>query len=135
KPDHLHALANMGMALRKQGKIAEAIGFYQRALRVKANSPDSAKVHWQLGLALADQEKNDDALQEFYEAMKLIPQDSGMRTNLGVKLARQGKLAEATEQFNEGLRLDPNNAEAHINLGLVFLLSDKPDEAHEEFSA
>jgi tetratricopeptide (TPR) repeat protein len=135
KPDHLHALANMGMALRKQGKIAEAIGFYQRALRVKANSSDSAKVHWQLGLALADQGKNDDALQEFYEAMKLIPQDSGMRTNLGVKLARQGKLAEATEQFNEALRLDPNNAEAHINLGLVFLLSDKPDEAHGEFSA
>ena len=135
KPDHLHALANMGMALRKQGKIAEAIAFYQRALRVKANSPDSAKVHWQLGLALADQGKNDDALQEFYEAMKLIPQDSGMRTNLGVKLARQSKLAEATEQFNEALRLDPNNAEAHINLGLVFLLSDKPDKAHEEFSA
>ncbi len=134
KPDHLHALANMGMTLRKQGKVAEAIGFYQRALRVKANSPDSAKVHWQLGLALDDQGKNEDALQEFYDAMKLIPQDSGMRTNLGVKLARQGKLIEATEQFNEALRLDPNNAEAHVNLGLVFLLSDKPDEAHQEFS-
>ena len=42
QPNDRHALTNMGMALRKQGKAAEAIGFYERALRVK---PDSAKVH------------------------------------------------------------------------------------------
>jgi len=134
KPDHLHALANMGMALRKQGKAAEAIAFYQRALKMKSDPSDSAKVHWQLGLVLADQGKNEEALLEFYEAMRQIPQDSGMRTNLGVKLASQGKLAEATEQFNEALRLDSNSTEAHTNLGFVFLLSDKPEEAIGEFS-
>jgi protein O-mannosyl-transferase len=135
KPDHLHALANMGLTLRKQGNAAEAIVFLQRALGLKPESADAAKLHWQLGLALADQGKNDDALREFYEAVKLTPKDAGMRTNLGEKLGRQNKLAEATEQFNEALRLDPNNAEAHSNLGVVFLFSGKPNEAVAEFSA
>jgi tetratricopeptide (TPR) repeat protein len=130
KPHYFDALENLGMALREQGKAAEAVGFFQRAIRVK---PESAKTYWQLGLALEDQ-RSDDAMQQFYHAVKLTPQDSGMRTNLGLKLADRGQLAEATEQLNEALRLDPNSFEAHNNLGLVLFASGKEEEGLREFS-
>jgi Flp pilus assembly protein TadD len=77
----------------------------------------------QLALALVRQEKVDDALQQFYRALELSPDNADIRTNLGLILARLGKLSEAAAQLNEALHLNPNSAEAHNNLGLVFLIN------------
>ena len=45
---------NLGNALKDQGKLAEAVASYQRALALK---PDYAKAHSNLGIALTDQGK------------------------------------------------------------------------------
>ena len=94
-------LINMGMTLSEQGHPAEAVGFYERALRV---APDSSKAHTQLAIALAGQDKKTEALAEFRQALELAPQDADARANLGLMLARQGNVAEAMEQLNEAVR-------------------------------
>ena len=50
----------------------------------------------QLGRLLADQGKQDEALQEF---VKAAPNDFDLRMRLGEMLARQGKHSEAIAQL------------------------------------
>ena len=50
-PDAVTALNNMGFALAAKKRYPEAIGYYERALKV---SPRHAEVHNNLGNALAD---------------------------------------------------------------------------------
>jgi tetratricopeptide (TPR) repeat protein len=132
QPDFFEALINMGITLSLQGKSAEAIDFYDRALAV--DPPMSAKAHVQLAQALLQQDRKGDALKQLYRASELAPGDVDIRSNLGLMLSRQGRAAEAVEQLNEALRLNPNSAEAHNNLGLALLRSGKAEESILQFS-
>ena len=59
-----------GEALAQQGKQAEAIDHYQRALRLK---PDFAEAHTSLGLALAQEGKMIEAMEHFQQAFRIKP--------------------------------------------------------------
>jgi tetratricopeptide (TPR) repeat protein len=130
---------NFGLALftmlemrRRQGRIAEAIGFGQRAVRAL---PMVGKAHVELGLALAAEKETDAAVNEFREAIRLDPADSYARADLGLALAQMGNIPESIATLYEGVRLNPGSAEAHNNLGMVLFGSGKTRESIPEFEA
>jgi Flp pilus assembly protein TadD len=55
------------------------------------------------------QQRYDDALPHFQEAVRLRPEDADIRTNLGALLASRGDLSGAIESFEEALKLNPND--------------------------
>ena len=79
------------------------------ALRLK---PNFAEAYNNLGAALTDQGRVDEAISHYTAALRLQPRYVKARYNLGMTLARQGRFAEAREHFAEVLRLDPNHAAA-----------------------
>ena len=79
---------NLGNALRKQGKLAEAIASFQQALRLK---PDLAEAGNNLGLALQDQGKLGEAITAYQQAVRLKPDYAEAYNNLGNALKEQGK--------------------------------------------
>jgi tetratricopeptide (TPR) repeat protein len=121
---------NLGLALAGQGKPAEAIEHYERALQFM---PDYAKAHNNLGVALAGQGRLTEATQQYERALQLKPDSAEVHNNLGIALAGQGGLARAIEHYERALQLKPDYAEAHNNLGVALAGAGRPAEAIEHY--
>jgi Flp pilus assembly protein TadD len=82
-----------------------------------------------LGIALSEQGKFDEAVKCFTEALRVKPDFANAHTNIGYVLTLQGNLNEAVVHFAEALRLDPHSAKAHYYLGQVLTQKGKINEA------
>ena len=69
----------MAGALTKLGKIEEAIGYYEIALKLDRNN---AVTHSNLGLALAGVGRDQEAIGHFQEALKIDPNYGDAINNL-----------------------------------------------------
>jgi tetratricopeptide (TPR) repeat protein len=86
-----------------------------------------------LGSALAEQNRFEEAMEEFKAALRIDPHDADAHYNLGNVLSRQGNFSEAVERFHETLRLDPGYADAHYDLGNALARQGELDEAAAHF--
>ena len=91
--------------------------------------PDYAEAHNNLGNALKDQGKLDEAVACYRRALELKPDYAEAHNNLGVAFKDQGKLDEAVACYRRALELKPDYAEAHNNLGNALKDQGKLDEA------
>jgi tetratricopeptide (TPR) repeat protein len=124
--DNHFAHNNLGVALARTGRLAEATYHYSQALRMK---PDRAEVHNNLGNALAAQGSVDKAADHYYQALEIDSSNARAYNNLGNLLANQGKTEEAINHYNEALRLEPDYAGAHYNLGTALAEQGKTEQA------
>jgi tetratricopeptide (TPR) repeat protein len=115
----------------------DAVRFSTVALSIR---PEIAAVHSQLGVALKNVGRLDDAIASFREAKRLKDTVAGTHEDLGEALVAKGQLDEAVTCFREAIRLrkvDSDGpwhvAEAHIKLGTVLRMQKKWDEAIAEF--
>ena len=69
-PDNADAHYNLGIALVRQGKPAEASEHFREALRI---NPDDADAHYNWGTALAQQGKLAEAAQHYQRALQINP--------------------------------------------------------------
>lgn len=117
---------NLGSALLAEGRRAEAIGYFQEAIRLY---PGSAKAHYNLGNALQAQGHVEEAIVHFRASVELDPDTAEAHYNLGNALGLAGRMDDAIESYRSAVRLDPRSAPAWSNLGAALLLRDRPDEA------
>ena len=57
------------------------------------------------------------AIADYHEALRIQPNFPDALNNLGLALATQGKYDEAVARYNEALRARPDFPDAHNNLG------------------
>src|SRR5215471_17876705 len=124
------AHTNLGGALARQGKLAEAIEQYEQALQLK---PDEAEAYTNLGGVLARQGKLTEAVQNCERALQLKPDYPEAYYNLGVTLSEQGKLPEAIKNYQRALQLKPDYPEAYNNLGIALGEQGNFSEAVQSF--
>jgi tetratricopeptide (TPR) repeat protein len=122
-------LVVLGALTWKQTQIwRDSERLWRHALSIQR---DSVYAHNNLGMALAEQNRLDEAIVEFREVLRIDPLDADGHHNLGNALARQGRLEEAVDQFREALRIHPGHAKAHYDLGnapsQAGLLGDRTD--------
>ena len=103
---------------------------FQYALRV---NPENWVAHNNLGMALANLDRNTEAYAHFSEALKLNPKSSHAHVNVGVEALDQGKISVAISHFHSALRLNYRFAEPHNNLGLALFRKGEFDAAIEHF--
>jgi tetratricopeptide (TPR) repeat protein len=73
--------------------------------------------HMKLGEALAEQNKNAEAIRHYFEALRINPDFALVHFNLGNIYAGQGNTEDAVYYYNEALQKNPDFAKAHNNLG------------------
>ena len=129
-PDAFLAYNNLGNMLVLQGKTAEAIAQFQRAIEIK---PDYAEAHYNLAIVLDRQGKPGEAIDHYRKALEINPDFVAAHNNLGMALLNQGRLEEASEQFHLALDKDPTFAEAHSNLGFLLSKQGRTAEAIKEY--
>ena len=114
------------------------IALFEHALEV---TRDNSLAHNNLGLALMEQGKPEEAIAHYQEAIAHYRDAVGIAPivgalahyNLGVVRMGQGKTDEAIRQFREALKIRPEYAEAHTNLGLALISQGKTDEGITHF--
>jgi tetratricopeptide (TPR) repeat protein len=92
-------------------------------------NPGSWVAHNNLADALDAQGKTDEAIAEYYAAMRANPGFIEAYNNLGVALANRNRLDEAIPYFYEAVRLKPDYPENRKNLALVLARLGRVDEA------
>ena len=101
---------------------------------VVSKTPLNAGAHNNLGIALEEKGRIEDAINHYFKAIKIDPDYSLAHNNLGIILAWQGRSDEAIKHYYEALRIKPNFVKAHNNLGSLLASQGKFDEAISHFS-
>jgi len=120
----------LGMLLTDDGRYAEAIVNYQKAV---ARRRDDAKAHLLLGIALHRTGASDAAIEEIRTAAKLQPDLVEAYNNLGMIYREQGNLDAAIQAYVSALIIRPGFADAHNNLAIVLSLQNHQEDAVAEF--
>lgn len=145
----------LGLAYLEAGRLADAIGAWQRALaehpkdpdvlyffgratalasrqafdRLMAIDPGSARAHEAIADRDADEGRFSDALKEYQESLRLEPYAPGVHLAAGKALAAVGNWSAAVMEFRRESALRPENTETLYCLGVALLQQGHPQEA------
>ena len=124
-----HALcANLGEALRRAGRLNQALGHLNRAADLDPSFPQT----WNsLGLLAFDQGRLVDAERAYRESIRLGPRFAAAYINLGNTLHALGRGDDAAEALRTALRIEPKNPLALVNLGTVLSARHEPASLEE----
>ena len=126
------ALASCLAATRTQVQCwRNSVTLFSHALAVLPGVPLAQN---NLGSALYDQGRFEEAIPHLQEALRLKPQYVDAHNNLGLTFWRLGRDQPSIEQFTAVLDLGPD-AKAYYNLGVVLFNQGKLDRAKECFVA
>jgi tetratricopeptide (TPR) repeat protein len=98
---------NLGNVFDKQGKSAEAIAEYNKAIDL---DPKDAAPHNNLGNVFDKQGKSAEAIAEYNKAIDLDPKDAYPHNGLGAVFDKQGKSAEAIAEFEKASKISSGAA-------------------------
>lgn len=129
--NHLAATL-LGSLLAKDGKLDEAMVYYQRALSYRSNY---AEIHFFLGHALDQKGKLDEAIGEYRRALASGQMREQTYIFLGVALTKQHKFDEAVASYQAALKINPESAVAHNNLARLSHSQGRLDDATEHYHA
>ena len=122
-PDHADALHLLGVTARQQGDPAAAIALISRALALHADQPT---FHCNLGAALGDLDRLDDALASYQRAIALKPDYVMAICNLGNTQRKLGRADDAADSYHRVLAIDPAYPEAHCHRAILQLDAGHP---------
>ncbi|HEY5599815.1 MAG TPA: tetratricopeptide repeat protein, partial [Candidatus Manganitrophaceae bacterium] len=92
-------------------------------------TPRKARPYKALGTAYAEQGRFDEAIEAFYQALKINGNYAKVYTNLGVVYYKKGETARAVEAFQKSIALNRKDALAYYNLANIFTDQDRWDDA------
>ena len=93
----------------------------------------SAEQHYKEAMNLLKQDRLEESIEYFEQALGINPNYAPAHNNLGIVLARLGRLDQAIEHFKEAIRLRPDNPSYRQNLSRAESLKEKEKiHPHEE---
>ena len=114
---------NLGEALYEQGRLDEAIGHYEIALR---DDPRLATAHVALGVALLETGHATESLAQLEQALAIDPNHADAHYNIGNTLLQMRLAAQAVSHYTRAVELNPIDVEAANNLAWVLSTSSDP---------
>ena len=124
----------MGHAIDKlkKGDYRSAVVLLQLLV---SDQPNDVSLHYNLGMALSDLGRLDEAEGHLRRACALAAGFVNAKVALGVALQRQNRTDEAIEVLRDAVRLDPENPWAHRNLGSCLATANRVEDAERHLQA
>src|SRR3972149_1432137 len=89
--------------------------------------------HNNLGLAIADVNRLQEAIEHFQQAIRFNPKYPEAHNNLGFALLLTGQFQTAIKHCEQAVQLKPDFPEAYNNLGIALLQAGQAEEAMKNF--
>jgi tetratricopeptide (TPR) repeat protein len=105
---------------------ATTVSIWQDAVEARPGNP---RAHGNLGKALQQAGRSDDAMDHYRRALELRPDYPEALNNMAGLLLARGKRPEAIEHFRRAVEEKPNYANAHYNLARAYQAGRQYDEA------
>jgi Tfp pilus assembly protein PilF len=87
-----------------------------------------------LGLAYLEENKLEDARDQFLKLIDLAPDEALGYANLGLVYMRMGQLDEAEKQLKKAIELSPDDTDIRLNLVRVYEMANEKDKAAAELN-
>ena len=101
--------------------------------RAASLAPDSADALLNLGIALEQADRLDEAVAALEGSLRLRPSDPRALNNLGMVWKQLGRPREALRLMSEAVRLAPAFAEARFNRAMLLLLAGDFEQGWSEY--
>ena len=131
-PNNYMAITVLGSLLAKEHKYAEAMTYYQQALRYEPTFPEA---HFFMGDALDEEGKLDEAIAEYQQALWFKPTQEQTHIFIGIALGKQKKYDEAMAHYQAALKINTDSAVAQNNLARILHTLGRFDEAVAHYHA
>jgi Flp pilus assembly protein TadD len=133
-PKNIKAEDNLGLSYAALGQNDKAIAAYQNAIAWQAESPvKDPGPFLDLGVLLMDQNRTQEAVTYFLQAVAIAPKESRHHEELGQAYFRLDDLPKAQQELETAVGLSPQNARLHYLLGRVYNKEGLADKAKAEF--
>jgi Flp pilus assembly protein TadD len=119
--------------LEYRGKAHSDVAFASYA-RMATIDPHSWHVHKVQGQMYSQQSQHKEAIAEFLEAIKIVPNNSDLYEELGNEYRKASSLDLAQQAFRKELELSPNNPIAMYNLAKIDIETNQTSEGLELLS-
>ncbi len=129
-PNNFEILNTLLSLDRQTGHLPDSMERIQRAV---AAQPNSAKLEYLYGLALAFSGKQGDAEQAFKHAIELDPRDITPYQALAALLVSSGRRDESIETYKKAIEARPDVAGLHLVLGSLYEGGGDMQHAMEEY--
>ncbi len=131
-PSSAEALYGIGSVYLNQNKNAAARETFERAVKLRANYPDTLPDAWNnLGVIATREGRMDDSVRCFQEALQLNPHHLLSLDNLGNAYRSQKRWDDARKILERALAVAPQDPEANYSMGMVFAQLDDRAKAYE----
>jgi len=138
-PGNVHAHQRLGFLLYNAKHQPEpGLAHTREALRL---APYDGFAHYDLGMAMRNEGKLDEAAQHFAAAVQFTPANvevlynaAEMHCSLGEVLLAKARVQEATGVLSKAVALDANNARAHYFLALALAAQGMLEEPLKHYS-
>ena len=108
-----------------------SITLFEHALRV---TKGNYLVHNNLGVALFQDGKSDEAMVHFAKACQIKPDYYDAYNNMGLVLGSQGKVDEAIAHYYKALKIKPDHPETYNNLGVALVSLGRYNDAIVQYT-
>jgi Tfp pilus assembly protein PilF len=127
---------SLGIEYMRQGRLADAQEYFDRALSYNPSSPLalSYSAHCLMISCVPNEQRNLPlAGQRLEEALRIAPDDPDVLSNMALWSYYDGRMADAEMYSREAIAAAPDFVPAHDYLGDALLAQDKPGEAAQEY--
>ncbi len=118
------------LTYQQSGLYCDAVRLYQATLE---KNPGSWLAHYNLGNALNNIGRPQEAIFHFEQALRLKPDFTEAHNNLAATWEAMGQRSQAIKCYEQILRLKPDYAEAHNNLANALTKIGRVQEAIEHY--
>jgi len=125
-PQDAQAQLNYGKALHQAGRVEEAVGRYEFAIK---QDPSLALAEFYLGLAWSELGDLDRSLQHYERSLQLDSKDAQCESNLAGVLVSKGLRVEARRHYEHSLSMNPALQIAHKELADILCGEGEYDSA------
>ena len=122
---------NLGIALKNQGRLDEAVDAYRESIRI---NPEYAEAHLNLGTVRYNQRRYDEAEVHYLNAIRFNFRYAKGYNNLGTVYYQQGKFGQAVTCYKRAIKLKYDYVDAYRNLGSAFYSLGKIADAIQYYS-